>query len=105
MEKGNINKARAHLDPTTIGKIASPPLPARHERGEGRGEGFVSAAATLFGGPSPSPSPHSFVVGRGNPLLAVVVVSRCARAWPLHLAALEPDSRSGRKSFDSSVVR
>src|SRR5437870_2839724 len=69
-------------DTTTISDRASLPLPARHERGEGWGEGFVSVAATFFGWPSPLPSPHSFVVGRGNPLVAMVVVSRCARQSP-----------------------
>jgi len=41
------------------------PLPARHERGEGWGEGHVPSN-WLIGIPSPLPSPHSCVVGRGN---------------------------------------
>src|SRR6266699_1880812 len=54
----------AHLDPTTIVRSASLPLPARDERGEGWGEGLVSAAWTWFGGPSPSPLPSPS--GRGR---------------------------------------
>src|SRR5437867_7981266 len=43
------------------------PLPARHERGEGWGEGHLPfELARLIGIPSPLPSPHSSVVGRGN---------------------------------------
>src|SRR5438552_14469943 len=42
---------------------ASLPLPARDERGEGRGEGRSTTAARFLGGSSPLPSPHSFVVG------------------------------------------
>src|SRR5437667_209221 len=77
--RSRIGNRAAHLDTTTASDGASLSLPARHERREGLGEGFVSAAATFFGCPSPLPSPHFFVVGRGNPLVAMVVVSRCAR--------------------------
>jgi hypothetical protein len=44
------------------------PLPARDERGEGWGEGFVNSATKRLAYPSPLPSPHSCVVGRGNSL-------------------------------------
>src|SRR6266571_384396 len=47
-------------------RARSLPLPVRDERGEGWGEGFVHAVSTQVGRPSPWPSPHSFVVGRGN---------------------------------------
>src|SRR5437870_1876289 len=69
---------RAHLAVSTIVPSAALPLPARDERGEGWGEECFIAAMEFFGGPSPWPSPHSFVVGRGNPFLAMMVVSRCA---------------------------
>jgi hypothetical protein len=43
-------------------RVRSLPLPVRDERGEG----FVHAVTTKLGRPSPWPSPHSFVRGRGN---------------------------------------
>ena len=44
----------AHLDGTT--RPAGPlPLPARDERGEGWGEGFVPAVATRLDAPLPTP--------------------------------------------------
>src|SRR5438552_1035651 len=54
----------AHLDTPTIVEVA--PLPARHERGEGWGEGLVpSNRRGLLKSPLPDP-PHFSVVGRGN---------------------------------------
>src|SRR6266536_31571 len=49
----------AHLDTPTIAEVA--PLPARHERGEGRGEGLPSNRRALL-----NPSPHFSGVGRAN---------------------------------------
>src|SRR5205814_5260731 len=48
------------------GRARSLPRSVRDERGEGWGEGFVHEVSTQVGRPSPWPSPHSFVVGRGN---------------------------------------
>src|SRR5213594_4403464 len=43
-------------------RARSLPLPVRDERGEG----FVHEVSTQVGRPCSWPSPHSFVVGRGN---------------------------------------
>jgi len=62
----------------TAAEIAVPPLPARTERGEGWGGGVEDIPEIVF--PSPGPSPHSFVVGRGHQTpLPVVAVSSCTR--------------------------
>src|SRR5438552_12691651 len=55
---------RAHLVGTTKTRPKALPLPARHERGEGRGEGFVYSFDVV-----PGPS---FVV-------RLVVPAKCAR--------------------------
>src|SRR6266513_6305281 len=59
--------ASAHLDTTTIveGPPAPSPCKARAGRGLGRGAPSIELA-WLIGIPSPLPSPHSSVVGRGN---------------------------------------
>src|SRR5437016_3238541 len=59
-------RGRAYLDATTISDDASLPLPARHERGEGWGEGFVSAAPDVLWLPlslCPLPTPSSWGEG------------------------------------------
>src|SRR6266516_6110640 len=51
---------RAHLDTPTIAEVA--PLPARHERGEGWGEGLVpSNCRALLKSPLPDPLPAIYV--------------------------------------------
>ena len=60
----------AHLDTTTIRLEEAFSLSCRRG-GEGGGED-----ATIIECPSPQPSPHSFLAGRGRKFL--VVVSRCA---------------------------
>src|SRR5438128_7292059 len=57
-------RGEAYLDTPTIAEVA--PLPARHERGEGWGEGLVPPnCPPLLKSPRPDP-PHFSVVGRGN---------------------------------------
>src|SRR5438093_12715238 len=55
---------RAHLDRPTIAEVA--PLPARHERGEGWGEGLdPSNCRALLSSPLPDPLPTSPSWGEG----------------------------------------
>src|SRR5947207_16026418 len=69
------------------------PLPARHERGEGWGEGHVPSNR-IIGIPSPLPSPHSCVVGRGN---------RPAAWWWFELPSTEIGRASCRERVEVSV--
>ena len=88
-EPGTASSRRTTADTAS----SPPPSPPKEERGFcpaflpffvnqtqwpwGWGEGSVCAVCTSYG----SPSPHSFVVGRGNrPTSCVVVLTRCALA-------------------------
>ena len=65
-------EAWAHLDTPTIDEVA--PLPARHERGEGSGEGLVPPNCRAL---LKSPLPTSPSWGEGIAAI-LVVVSKCA---------------------------
>src|SRR6266700_8053735 len=68
----------AHLDTPTIAEVA--PLPARHERGEGWGEGlFPSNCRALLKSPLPDPLPTSPSWGEGiDRGLGGCIKMRCA---------------------------
>src|SRR5437879_1192777 len=60
-------RQRAHLDTTTIARRPPAPSPCEARAGRGPGRGAPSIElARLIGIPSPLPSPHYSVVGRGN---------------------------------------
>src|SRR5207248_861014 len=80
---------RAHLDTTTI-RLAEVFSLSSPKGGEGGGE-----EVTIIECPSPQPSPHSFLAGRGRKFL--VVVSRCAQA---HLDTTTTARNRGGRSAD-----
>src|SRR5438477_12328271 len=86
--KKELGAVGAHLDTTTIRLVEVFSL-SSPKGGEGGGE-----EATIIECPSPQPSPHSFVAGRGRKFR--VVVSRCARATT-------PRKRKS-SNFDSSLL-
>src|SRR5213592_4022780 len=73
---------RAHLDTPTIAEVSCSPLPARHERGEGWGEGLVpSNCRALLKSPLPDPLPTSPSWGEGiDPRLGGGIRMRPARS-------------------------
>src|ERR1035437_2844527 len=66
-EAGRVPKG-AHLAGST-GAAGPPPLPARDERGEGWGEGFVHAVTTRLDTPLPDPLPTPSSWGEGKPFV------------------------------------
>src|SRR5437016_13795387 len=58
---------RVHPDTTTLARSASPPLPARDEWVEGRGEGFFSAVWSISWGPPAHESLHDCTENASSP--------------------------------------
>src|SRR6266704_5195406 len=80
----NRRRGRAHLDTTTL-RLAEVFSLSSPKGGEGGGE-----EATVIECPSPQPSPHSFLAGRGRKFL--VVVWRCARRGTQQILTQKPDA-------------
>ena len=86
-----LRPRRAHLDTPTIAEVA--PLPARHERGEGWGEGLVpSNCRALLKSPLPDPLPASASCGEGiDRGLGGGIKTRPVAPSPLYASTLPPE--------------